>query len=232
MSLPRVAVHAVLFDLFNTLIPGGGPAERDAVSHAMARDLGVDPEEFARVYVSTYDERARGALGDLAETVGALARRLGAAPHDEQVAAAVGRRLDFTLSLHGGTWAVPALRRLRDAGYRIGLVSDCTAETPVLWEQSPLAAYVEVTSFSCVTGVRKPAAEAYLTAAEALGVSPGECVFVGDGGSRELTGATELGMRAVHYRPAEAPSGVIDGEEWEGESVADLADLVDLLRSA
>jgi len=221
----------VLFDLFNTLIPGGAPAERDAVSHAMARDLGVDPVAFASLYVSTYDQRARGLLGDLHQTIAALAGRLGVQPGEAQVAAAAQRRLDFTLSLHGATWAIPGLGALRDAGFRIGLVSDCTAETPMLWAESPLAAYVGATSFSCVTGQRKPAREAYLIAIEALDVTPAECVFVGDGGSRELTGATELGIRAIRYLPSTPPDGVIDGEIWEGETVADLGDLRGLLRS-
>lgn len=230
MTLPHGAPRAVLFDLFNTLIPGGAPAERDAVSRAMAADLGVAPDEFVRLYRRTFDERARGRLGDLHEAIRALARLLGADPSEERVAAAVARRLDFTLSLHGATWAVPALRAIRRAGYRIGLVSDCTAETPLVWQESPLAAYVEATSFSCETGIRKPAAEAYLVAVEGLGVSPTECVYVGDGGSGELTGAAELGMRAVRYLPGDPPDGVIDGEEWSGEVVADLEDLLPLIR--
>lgn len=220
----------MLFDLFNTLIPGGGPTERDAVSHAMAGDLGLDPVAFARLYNATYDERARGRLGDLHETIRALAKSLGTQPSDEQVAAAAQRRLDFTLSLHGATWALPALKALRTAGYRLGLVSDCTAETPMLWSESPLAAYLEVMSFSCATGIRKPAAEAYRVATDGLGVEPDECLYVGDGGSGELTGARALGMRAVRYQPEAEPEEVIDGEEWDGETVADLGELVGLLR--
>lgn len=228
---PHRAPRAVVFDLFDTLIPGGAPAEREAVSRAMAADLGVPPDEFASLYRRTYDERARGRLGDLHEAIGALARRLGAEPGEDAVAAAVGRRLDFTLSLHGATWAVPALRAIQRAGLRIGLVSDCTAETPMLWQESPLAAYVEATSFSCDTGIRKPAAEAYLVAVKALDVTPAECIYVDDGAGG-LTGAAELGMRAVRYLPGDPPQGVIDGEEWGGETVADLEELLPLIRSA
>ena len=37
----------------------------------------------------------------------------------------------------------------------------------------------------------------YLTACERLRVEPEECLYVGDGGSRELTGAAAVGMTAV-----------------------------------
>lgn len=219
------APRAVVFDLFDTLIPGGAPAEREAVSRTMAADLGVPPDEFATLYRRTFDERARGRLGDLHETVAALAGRLGAEPDEEAVAAAIGRRLDFTLSLHGATWALPALRAIRRAGLRVGVVSDCTAETPMLWQESPLATYVEATSFSCETKIRKPAAEAYLVVVKALEVTAAECVYVDDG-TDALTGAAELGMRAVRY----LPEG--DDEEWDGETVADLEELLPLIRSS
>ncbi len=36
----------------------------------------------------------------------------------------------------------------------------------------------------------------YETACAHLGVDPGECLYVGDGGSQELSGATAVGMTA------------------------------------
>lgn len=223
--------RAVLFDLFNTLVPGGSRAERDAVSHAMAADLGVDPQAFVELYAATFDDRVRGRLGDLGETIRSLARRLGAEPTAYDVAAAAQRRLDFTLSLHAGTWALPALRELRAEGYRIGLVTDCTAETPAIWPDSPLATYVETTSFSCVTGLRKPAAGAYRVAMTGLRVTPAECVYVGDGGSRELTGAEALRMRAIRFRPSGEDLGGVDDPDldWAGQEIDDLAELPGLL---
>ena len=63
------ATRVVLFDLFNTLIPGGSRSERDDVSREIATDLGVDPEAFAALIRATYDERMRGKLGGVRETL-------------------------------------------------------------------------------------------------------------------------------------------------------------------
>ena len=45
--------------------------------------------------------------------------------------------------------------------------------------------------------ISKPDPEIYRRAMQALNVTPQECLYVGDGGSHELTGARDLGMQAV-----------------------------------
>lgn len=228
---PESRPRAVLFDLFNTLVPGGTRDERDNVSRLMAEALDVPPEPLAALVRETFDDRTRGHLGDLRDTVRWLARRLGVTPSDSAVAAAVELRLEMTRSLHERTWAVSVLRDLGSAGVARGLVSDCSAETPEIWADSPLSPHVEAVSFSCVTSHRKPEPEAYLTAVRALGVKPGDCVYVGDGGSYELTGAEALGMRPIRFQPPDDARGYsIDGDVgWSGEVISDLRDLISLV---
>jgi putative hydrolase of the HAD superfamily len=223
--------RVVLFDLFGTLVPGGSGHERDAVSRLIANDFDVDPEEFATLVRATYDERMRGTLGDLRETLIHLARRLSAHPSNECLETAVRRRLALTRRLLSQTWAIPALEALTIASIRIGVVSDCSAETPQIWYESPIATYAEVTSFSCVTGIRKPAPEAYLVATRALQVDPTECIFVGDGGSNELTGAESLGMTTYRFTPRnpEARTIVDPDLDWNGLEIRDLAELTSIL---
>jgi putative hydrolase of the HAD superfamily len=223
--------RVLLFDLFGTLVPGGSAEERDAVSLLIANDFGVDPEEFVTLVRATYDERMHGTLGDLRETLAQLARRLGARPSRQQVETAVVRRLALTRGLLSQAWAIPALEALAAAGVRIGVVSDCSAETPEIWHESPIAAFTEVTSFSCVTGIRKPAPEAYLVATRALKVDPSDCVFVGDGGSNELTGAQALGMTTYRFAPSNpGPGTIVDPDlEWRGPEIRDLAELTSIL---
>ena len=48
------------------------------------------------------------------------------------------------------------LDALREAGFRLGLVSDSSIETPTAWPGCPLASRIEVTAFSCLLDVRKP----------------------------------------------------------------------------
>lgn len=222
--MPRV----VLFDMFGTLLPGGDRAERDAVTAAMADDLGVDAVELTHLWGATYDERARGLLGDLDATLAVLAHRLGSEPDRDARARAAARRLQFTASLHARTWALPALTALRERGVPLGLVSDCTIETPMVWDTGPLAGLFTAVSMSCVTGVRKPEPEAYLLATRGLGVPPDDCLFVGDGGSHELSGAAALGMTVRRYTSPHSGDAV-DPDEWQGPEIDDLGAVLDLL---
>ena len=47
----------------------------------------------------------------------------------------------------------------------------------------------------------KPEPEIYLRTAEALGVEPADCFFVGDGANDELAGAERVGMTPVLFLP-------------------------------
>lgn len=216
--------QAVLFDLFNTLVPGGSREERDHVSRRMAEILGVPPAAFAERVRATFDDRARGRLGDLHRTLAHLVGGLGATPSAEAIDAAVALRLDLTRSLHAQTWALPALVELERLGVLRALVTDCSAETPMIWQESPLSRHLDAVSFSCVTGHRKPEPEAYLHAVEALDVEPSECIFIGDGGSHEPSGAAALGMRAIRFAPRHELAGaVIDQDSgWTGPYLEDL----------
>lgn len=107
----------------------------------------------------------------------------------------------MTVGRHRRTWAIPTLVELGLAGVPRGLVSECSAETPQIWPASPLAPHFEAVSFSCVTGHREPEPEAYLAAIQQLGIDPQHCLYVGDRGSHELTGAAALGFLAIRFNP-------------------------------
>lgn len=221
---------AILFDLWGTLVPGIPPPVRDAVSREMAADLHVDPSAFAAAFGDSYRERFTGAFGSLEETVLALARRCGGEPDSAGVARAAGRRLDLTRTLLRSDRATLAvLDELRSRGLPLALVSDSSAETPALWLDSPLSERVSVTAFSCLVGVRKPDPAIYLYAVRRLGVDPRQCLYVGDGGGGELSGAAALGMDVVRLRsPGDAPTDRYDDDEsFAGPEIATLAALLD-----
>jgi putative hydrolase of the HAD superfamily len=116
------------------------------------------------------------------------------------------------------------LDELRRAGIRLGLVSNCSPETVTLWPGQPLAPRLDAVGFSCVIGAAKPDPTIFLKVCSDLGVAPATCMFVGDGGSDELTAATALGMRAIRTRQfADNDPG------WTGEEITDLRQLPRLL---
>jgi putative hydrolase of the HAD superfamily len=236
-SVSNRPLSAVVFDLYDTLVPGGERTVRDSVSHAMAADLDVDPVALAQEIRASFDDRARGLLGDLTATITTLARRLGGDPSRAAVRAAAGRRMALHRSLlRPSTATLNVLDELRGDGYRLGLVSDCSAETPMLWAQTSLAGRIDAAVFSCVSGVRKPSAVVYENAADALGVDTTACTYVGDGASDELNGATAAGMTALQLHVTRvnqddtADHGIVYGARpWHGPVIHDLAQLPALL---
>jgi putative hydrolase of the HAD superfamily len=127
--------------------------------------------------------------------------------------------------------AFATIKLLKESGLKLGLISDCTFEIPKLWKTLPFADYFDATVFSCEAGVKKPSPIVYSTACERLGVEGGDCIYVGDGFSNELAGASEAGMRAVLlYIPGEeVPDPRAREVDWEGDRVDSLSRVSDLL---
>jgi putative hydrolase of the HAD superfamily len=216
--------RAVLFDLYNTLVPGGTEAERRAVTRAMGTDVGVDPEVYADLFHRMYPQRFVGAFGDLEATVLALAVQAGASPKPAAVRLAATRRQALVRRL---LWPSPetlaALDSLRAKGWRLGLVTNCTAETPELWKRTPLATRFDAVAFSCELGVAKPDPGIYLAVCSFLDTAPTDCLFVGDGADNELSGAAALGMTVMQTEEFIPAQG-----SWPKQRIAALAELTNL----
>ncbi|MFB6723244.1 HAD family hydrolase [Kribbella sp. NPDC056345] len=217
--------RVLLSDLFSTLIPGGD-AERGVLNEAMARLLGVDAARFIREFDAAAYERFTGMYGDLETTVRLIAERAGGNPTDDQVLEATNLRRALTRRLMQGPPAgtLGTLAKLRADGWRIGLVSNITTETQLQWRDSPLAPYFDTTAFSSELGAAKPEPAIYLAACSALGVTPSECVYIGDGRDNELPAAAALGMHTI--RTLEHSNS---HPAWSGETVNTFAELPALL---
>jgi putative hydrolase of the HAD superfamily len=128
--------------------------------------------------------------------------------------------------------ALKTLGFLRANGYKVGLISDCSSEVPTAWKDTSLAPLIDVSIFSCVAGVKKPDPRIYRMALERLGVEARDCLYIGDGSSRELSGAQEVGMHPVLIRiPHEMTADAyrMDEEEWQGPAISSLSEVVGLL---
>lgn len=228
------SLEAVLFDLFGTLIPTGSQPGRAENLEEMARLLGVEPSNFARRWMDSFDDRARGRLGDAASTIERLARDLGVRPDAIAVDRALTLRLRYVRSLfEEGRSSLAALEALRRAGLRLALVSDTSDDTVRLWPSTEFASRFDATVFSCVEGSRKPDPRMFRLALERLDLPPSACAYVGDGGSHELSGAEASGLRAFQYVFPEDPMGAyrVDLDVgWNGPQLADLLDLLELGR--
>lgn len=224
-------IRAVVFDFYGTLTPGRSDEAQERARRAQAEALGVDAARLDAELTATVHARFSGAGGTVAGSLAWVTKRLG---YDlDAVVLERGAAVRLAAETAFGQprpEAVEVLRALRERGLPIGLVSDCSAELPEYFPSLTIAPYIDVTVFSFVTGHRKPAPENYLACAARLGVEPEECLYVGDGGSDELAGATRVGMRAVHLDITDESGGVVYGRhtDWHGERVTRLVDLLDL----
>jgi len=226
-----IAPRAVVFDFFGTLTPATTGAAWLADGDRVAGALGVTEEDLHRVLAETADDRAVGALGDLAGTMRAIAERLGADCSPDRIAAACeARHAALRALFEPRDGAIDTLVAARRRGLKIGVLSDCTTELAEAWPDLPYAPYVDAPVFSCVEGRTKPERELFHDVAARLGTRPSDCVYVGDGGSDELAGATAAGMTAVLLDAPDrgaGPSRHADG--WTGRRVTRLPDLLGLI---
>jgi putative hydrolase of the HAD superfamily len=221
--------RAVVFDFFGTLTR----AVRRGPAHAgIARRLGCDPNAFARALDDTFFDRCTGAYGEAPDSLAAVAARAGGHPSQGDLRQAAAERIaalraDITLRDD----AVAVLHLLRRCGLRTAVVSDCGPELPAIWSGLPVAPLLDVRVLSIEEGRRKPDPHMYHAACARLGVEPRDCLYVGDGGSRELTGAAAAGLAVVRLAAADLPGHLVFDfdEAWHGPAVASLTEVLPLV---
>lgn len=209
---------AVIFDLWGTLVPFDAALWADCEARIVDA-LGAEPHAFKTAWHADYPVRIVGTLEDSFRRV---CSATGVLAEDALIARAVQIRSDAHARMfRPRDDAVATLRKLRQAGCRTGLITNCTSEIPQLWRASALRPLVDHAVFSCAARVRKPAASIYHLAASGLDVDPSRCIYIGDGADRELEGAAAASMRPIRL---DAPD-TDPPESWSGETVRSLADI-------
>jgi len=225
---------AVIFDLFGTLVPNMSLSEHRAVLTRMAHALSAPPDDFAQLWFDTFNERSTGIFQSPDDNVAYICRTLGVSVNETKVKLATRIRFDYSVqSMVPRSDAIETLSHLKYEGCKTGLISDCSAEVPAIWKDTPFVELIDVAIFSCSVGVKKPDPRIYQLTTNQLGIKPQECLYIGDGSSQELTGASQVGMHAVLLRlPDEDGTDAhrIDSEEWHGPTISSLKDVLKLVR--
>lgn len=226
---------AVIFDLYGTLVDEttGSVAKRGGYNRTtleVAELVGAPTEPFLQLWNGSIGQRMTGAYASFEAYVAALCAELGVEPDASGVAEALTLRTEFfrerLVPRHD---CLDALAALRAMGHRIGLITDCSWETPLLWPETPLPPYFDVTTFSCETGTQKPDPGIYELTCERLGVEPDRCLYVGDGNSDELAGAERVGMVSLRIQvPYETLPDAAN--PWPGPAVASLGEILEWVR--
>ena len=229
-----MVVRAVVFDLFNTLTAPVDDVEFRASVRAMGLAAGVDPDALTRGWFDLWRERFDGTFGSTTADLRGVCEAIGGEVDDAGIRRAAELRVEFSRrTLRPRDDAVATLGCVRRMGLRTALLSNCSADVPDLWPTTPYAELIDEPLFSCVEGLVKPDFDLYLRACERLDVGPEDCVYVGDGGNYELTGAARTGMRAVLIRTPDVRAASYDSERssWRGEAIETLSEIPGLIRA-
>jgi putative hydrolase of the HAD superfamily len=219
---------AVCFDLFNTLVSVGDVP--DSVGRYTADVLGIDREQWNSACFGPDHEICQPrAHEDILRT---LAHSIDPSiPLDRISAATQERQARFDHALyHVKPSILHTLQTLKQGGLRLALISNASTGEVAAWPNSPLAMLFDVTLFSCECGLKKPEPEIYLQALTSLGTHATECLYIGDGGSREFHGAAPLGMQTLLTREFLKPTRYLKVMAEQGEVIGGEIDAIqDLL---
>lgn len=210
-------IRAVIFDMYETLTTlMTGP---QCFSRDMAALADADVQRFCAAWRATEDDRMLGRM-----TFGEATRRsleaCGAwsqAAYDAIMARRAASREICPERLHPGI--LPMLEALKNRGVKVGLVTNCQSEEAAAIRRSVLWPYFDAPVMSFEAGVMKPDPAIFRRCTALLAVKPDECLYVGDGGSRELEAASALGMR-----PLQAAWYLLSGERGRMQPVSRMAE--------
>jgi putative hydrolase of the HAD superfamily len=225
--------NAVIFDLFGTLVDdfassvGQMPAE-------LAAALAVPYEPFMHQWNQTSEMRIIGAFETVEANIKYVCDALNAHPRAEQISKAVEIRMKYIRqALQPRPNATGTLSQLKNQEYKLGLISNCSIEIPILWPETAFVDLIDTPIFSCRARFKKPDERIYHLGCERLGVSPGSCLYIADGEEYELSSAAKVGLHPVLIRtPSQKMTRRLHPEarEWQGIAITDLPEVLQLLR--
>lgn len=222
---------AIIFDLFGTLVDSYSVQGYNRYLTEMASALGLPEEDFSKLWRDTIYERGIGIFKTTEESIRYICNKLKASVSEKNIKKCDQIRLENTRkALTPKNGAVDILKRLRGITYKIGLITNCSADVPLLWNKTEFSHLFDATIFSASVGMKKPDPQIYKLACEQLGVEPNECLYIGDGDSNELSGASQLGMDAIMIRdPNETDPYRLVEVNWDGRKIENFIEILDLL---
>ena len=223
---------AVIFDFYGTLVDGFA-ASVGQRPREFVEALGISSEAFMKLWRETTEMRITGAFQTVEASIEYVCNLLGAQLSAEQLTRAVKIRLELIRqTLTPRPDAVETLARLKNDGYKLGLLSNCSIEIPILWPETAFAGLFDSAIFSSRERLKKPDLQIYKLACDRLGVPPQSGLYVADGENYELTAAGKAGLHPVLLRnpPQDNQSEVLrEAREWQGRAIANVTEVLELV---
>ncbi|RLI92324.1 MAG: haloacid dehalogenase [Candidatus Altiarchaeales archaeon] len=225
-------IRALFFDIDDTLYDSTLQANlaRESAIKAMI-EAGLDVNE----------EKAMSSLREIVRKFGSnysyhfdeLLKKFGYDPNPRIVAAGVvayhTTKIAYLVPFPD---TIPTLLRLRDLGYRLGIITDGISVKQ--WEKLirlGLQHFFHSVTISSDVGREKPDPEIFKIAIKNAGCKPKEAIMVGDRPDRDISGANKVGMVTVQiakgkYRWVKPR----DESEKPDYTISTLADILDILK--
>lgn len=224
--------QGIIFDLFGTLVGDFGSSVGQ-MHEEMAAALAVPYEPFMRLWGQTAKMRIIGAFDSVEANIEYVCDAMNLHPTPERISKAVEIRMKYIRqALRPRPDAVTTLPLLKEQGYKIGLLSNCSIEIPILWPETTFAEFIDTPTFSALVRMKKPDPHIYHLACERLGVMPENCLYIADGEDHELTAAAKVGLHPVLIRTfsRETRNEVHqEAREWPGPSIDSLKEVLALV---
>lgn len=209
-------IKAVIFDMFETLVTMY--ESETYTGRNICKDMGIDEKKFREIWDTTEEDRTKGrqTLEDVLERIMKENSIYSVELFNKIIDKRYKAETEYFEHLHPEI--IPMFVKLKEMGIKTGLLTNCFFEERDVIIKSPLYEFFDVVCMSCELGLMKPEKEVFRICMDKLDVSPEECLYVGDGGSRELETAESLGMRplqAVWYlkEGTHQPVGILDDFE-------------------
>lgn len=222
---------AVVFELYGTLVPMYPFQENECVWE-MAYQLGAPQQEFAQGWFDSSNQRELGEFATVKACIEYVCRGVRVVPESSTIMKATKTLLDYTYqTLTPKAEVIEALRLLKSDCIKIGLISNCSMEVPLVWPSTQLASVFDAPIFSCQIGINKPDPRIYKEACKQMKLAPEECLYIGNGSNAGLRGALEVGMSPVLIRAVRDYDTSRDIIDWKGAVINSLKEVKGLLAS-
>ena len=223
-SKESVLIHAVLFDLYETLVTEvGAPVTR---AGSLAKILGVEESRYKPHWKSRRPDIIVGRKSFI-DVMTEIASVLGGSTNLEVLKQVRAERLSEKAAVLRNVegQVLKAISDLRRRRLKLAVISNTFPEDVAGWDVSPLRPFFDAAIFSCDVKLAKPDPRIYLLACQRLNVSPECALFIGDG-IEEVVGARAAGLtarRALWFasKPSAAAGAPDDQVLWRPTEVVD-----------
>ena len=231
-------IKAVFFDFYKTLCVWGQPLEMSLQKIAKRYQFEIDWERYATARENLYADASGsdptehsllGTMREIIESYYEFIRALGVQEHVEQMTWELLQSEHSLFAADAATLyddTIPTLQHLRDAGFKLAIVSNWDTPLDPLIQRLGIAHYFDIIVASHDARVRsaKPDPHIFNYTLEAVGVSAEEVVHVGDTYEADIVGADGVGIRPILIDRDGTQAG-----RWN-ETIRSLTELPGLLK--